>query len=266
SVLAGADMLLLPPEPAKVIAYLAAAVRDGRVPVARIDASARRVLEAKAALGLHRRRLVRIDELSRLVAPRAHLAQAAKAFESATTLVRNEASALPLDAATGGEMVILSLSSDLGDFHAGQPFVSALRARFPAARAYFADGDTGQDRLDEAFAAASAADTAVLALFSRLSDRKGSVDLEPRHVELVRGLVAPPDGPKVVVVSFGSPYFLRHFPEVDAYVCLYKNTAETQPIAARALCGEMDVTGKLPVPIPGLYPVGHGLELNKRTL
>ena len=68
-----------------------------------------------------------------------------------------------------------------------------------------------------------------------------------------------------MAVSFGSPYFLRHIPEVDAYVCLYKNTPETQAIAARALAGEMDVTGKLPVSIPDLYPVGQGLEIKKKT-
>jgi beta-N-acetylhexosaminidase len=264
SVLAGADMLLLPPDPAKVIVHLAAAVREGRLPVSRIDASVRRILETKAALGLQRDRLVKIDELRRLVAPRAYLEQAARAFESATTLVRNEGAVLPLAAALG-KIAVLSLSSDFGDYYAGQAFVSAMRARFPAAAAFFADGDTGQDMLDEAFAAASAADTVVLALFSRLSDRKGSVDLEPRHIDLVRRLAALPEGLKVVVVSFGSPYFLRHFPEVDAYLCLYKNTAETQPIAARAICGEMDVTGKLPVSIPDLYPVGHGLALKKRN-
>jgi len=264
SILAGVDQLLLPPEPAKVIAYLAAAVRDGRIPVARIDASVRRILEAKAALGLPRNRLVRIEEIRRLVAPQANLDLAAKALKSAVTLVRNEGGVLPL-AAAPERLTVLSLSSDLGDYYAGQGFVAEMRKRFPAAAAFYADGDTGSEALDEAFAQASGADTVVFALFSRLSDRKGSVDLDPRHIELIRKLAALPDGPKIAAVSFGSPYFLRHFPEVDAYVCLYKNTPDTQAIAARALAGEMDLAGKLPVSIPDLYPVGHGLELKKRT-
>ena len=66
-----------------------------------------------------------------------------------------------------------------------------------------------------------------------------------------------------MVVSFGSPYFLRHFPEVDAYLCFYRNTPETQRIAPRALLGEMDIGGRLPVSIPGLYPAGHGIELKR---
>ena len=264
AILAGVDQLLLPPEPAKVIAYLAAAVRDGRVPVSRIDASVRRILEAKASLGLHRNRFVRIEDLRRLVAPKAYLDEAAKAFESAATLVRNDGPVLPL-AVAPDKLVVLSLSSDLGDYYAGQAFVTAMRKRFPDAPAFYADGDTGNEALDEAFARAAAADTVVLALFSRLSDRKGSVDLEPRHIDLIRKLAGLEGGPAVVAVSFGSPYFLRHIPEVDAYLCLYKNTPETQAIAARALTGEMAVAGRLPVSIPGLYPIGHGLTLERKT-
>jgi beta-N-acetylhexosaminidase len=224
----------------------------------------RRILEAKAALGLDRQRFVKIEELRRLVAPRVYLDQAAKTLESSTTLVRNEGGALPL-AVDPAKLAVLSLSSDLGDYFAGQAFVAAMKTRFPGLDAFYADADTGQDRLDEAFTKAASADTVVVALFSRVSDGKGSVDLEPKHIDLIRKLAALPDGPKVVAVSFGSPYFLRHFPEVDAYVCLYKNTPETQSTAARALAGEMDVTGKLPVSIPDLYPVGHGLELKKKA-
>jgi beta-N-acetylhexosaminidase len=262
AVLAGVDMLLLPPDPARVISYLSDAVRDGRVPMARLDQSVRRILETKASLGLDRRRFVDIDALRRRVAPKASLELASRMFERSATLVRNEEAALPL-AADPGKLAVLALSSDLGDYFAGQAFVEAMRARYPAAEAFYADGDTGQDKLDEAFAAASSAETAVVGVYSRLADRKGSVGLDPRHVDLIARLTALPGGPKVVVVSFGSPYLLRHFPDVDAYLCLYKDTPEAQSVAARALAGEMDVTGKLPVSIPGLYPVGRGLELKK---
>lgn len=264
AVLAGVDQLLLPPEPAKVIAYLAVAVRDGRIPMSRIDEAARRILEAKASLGLHKDRFVRIDQLSRKIASRPSLEQAYRTFESSTTLVKNEGPALLPLSAGSGKLAVLSLSSDLGDYFAGRAFVSAMRARFPAA-AFYADGDTGRETLEDAYAEAAGADTVVIALFSKVSAGKGSVDLEPKHVDLIRKLAALERGPAVVVVSFGSPYFLRHFPEVDAYICMYRNTPETQDIAALALTGEMDIGGKLPVSIPGLYPIGHGLELKKRA-
>ncbi len=263
AVLAGVDQLLLPPEPAKVIAYLAAAVRDGRIPLRRVDESARRILEAKAALGLPRNRFVRIEDLERRIASRPFLDQALKTFESSTTLVKNEGGILPLTAGAG-KIAVLALSSDLGDYFAGRAFVTAMTKRFPGAAAFYADADTGREVLDDAFAEAGGAEIVVIALFSRVSAGKGSVDLEPKHVDLIKKLAALEKGPAVVVVSFGSPYFLRHFPDVDAYLCMYRNTPETQEIAARALVGEMDVGGKLPVSIPELYPVGHGLELKKK--
>jgi hypothetical protein len=34
--------------------------------------------------------------------------------------------------------------------------------------------------------------------------------------------------------------------------------------AAKALFGEIDVQGKLPVSIPGIYPIGHGLTIPKK--
>jgi len=264
AVLAGADMLLLPPEPSRVAAFLAAAVRDGRLPARRVDDSVRRILEAKASLGLDRERFVRVDDLRRSVAPRPFLDQAFKTFEKAVTLVRNEGPVLPLSGAADRKIAVFALSSDPGDYFAGRAFVGEMRKRSPAALAFYADGDTGQEELDADAAKCAGVDTVVFALFSRLTSSKGSVDLEPKHAALVERFAGAAGGPAVVAVSFGSPYFLRHFPDVKGYVCMYRNTPETQQIAARALFGEMDVTGRLPVSLPGLYAIGHGLDL-KRT-
>ncbi len=265
AVLAGVDLLLLPPEPEKVAAYLAAAARDGRLPAERLDASVRRVLEAKAALGLNRSRFVRIEDLRTKVGPRAFQEQALRTFEAAVTLVKNDGNVIPL-AGAPGKIAVLALSSDPGDYYAGRAFVAEMKKRAPGLVAFYADGDTGLEDLDAAAAQCAGADTVVFALFSRLTSSKGSVDLEPKHAALVNTLAARAGtggGPAVVVVSFGSPYFLRHFPGVGGYVCMYRNTPETQAIAARALFGEMDITGKLPVSLPGLYPFGHGITWKK---
>ncbi len=261
ALMAGADVILMPPTPVKVIACLAEAVRSGRVPMARVDESVRRILEAKARLGLHKNRTVDVDALPFRLGTKANIAQATKVFEAAATLVRNEGGVLPL-AGTGKRIAVFALSSDLGDYQAGQAFANAMMKRNPGCEAYFADGDTGREALAEAEAKAAGADAVVFALFSTLRSWKGTVDLDPRHAELVRRIAT--GGTPVIVVSFGSPYFLRHFPDVDAYLCMYRNTPQTQEMAARALFGEMDIRGKLPVSMPGLYPAGHGLTLDKR--
>jgi beta-N-acetylhexosaminidase len=256
---AGVDILLMPRDPALTVRTVIEAVRSGMVPIARIDDSVRRILEAKARLGLNRNRFVDVDAISRAVGSKPSLGRAYRAFEAAVTLVKNEGGALPL--APGKKTVVFALSSDLGDYFAGQAFVSEMKKRDPGLMAFYADGDTGQEALDDAAARAAEADAVVFALFSSLRSRKGSVDLDPKHVALVMKLA---DGPApVTVVSFGSPYFLRHFPEVDGYLCLYRNTPQTQEIAARVLYGELETRGKLPVTLPGLFPAGHGLEMKK---
>jgi beta-N-acetylhexosaminidase len=127
---------------------------------------------------------------------------------------------------------------------------------------FYADAHTGQEFIREARAKALEAELIVLALFSSLRSGKGSVDLLPRHIDLIRELSWAKK--KTLVVSFGSPYFLRNFPEVDGYLCLYRNTSQAQEVAARAACGEIDIEGRLPVSIPGLYPVGYGLTIKKK--
>ena len=70
----------------------------------------------------------------------------------------------------------------------------------------------------------------------------------------------------MIVVSFGSPYLLRQFPEVPVYVCAYGSAESSQRAAVAALFGEYAVTGKLPVTLPGLYPMGHGLRIPRREM
>lgn len=256
---AGVDLLLLPPDPVKVIDYLKQAVKKGELPLSGVDESLRRVLLAKARLGLHQNRYVSLERLPQILGKPEFKEIARRTFASAITLVKNENNLIPVTPEK--KVVVLSLSSDPGDYYAGRRLASELTKRLPASRIFYADGDTGKEKLEEALAEALKADLAVTALFSSLRAGKGSVDLEPGHIELIRQIKAA--GVPVVALSFSSPYFLRHFPEIDGYLCLYRNTAEIQELAAQAVCGELSLSGKLPVSLPGLYPRGHGLILKK---
>ncbi|MBC7349767.1 MAG: glycoside hydrolase family 3 C-terminal domain-containing protein [Candidatus Aminicenantes bacterium] len=256
---AGADLLLLPPDPVRVIERLTRAVRSGELPLSRVEESLRRVLLAKTRLGLHRHRYVSLERLPLILGRQEFRDLARKAFASAITLVKNDNNLLPLR--ENKRVILLSLSSDPGDYFAGRRLAAEISDRLPGTTVFYADGDTGKEKLEEAFSAASGADLVVAALFSSLRSGKGTVDLEPVHIDFIKRLKGA--GLPVVALSFGSPYFLRHFPEIDGYVCLYRNTPETQELAARALCGEIQVSGHLPVSLPGLFPRGHGLILQK---
>lgn len=262
AVEAGVDMILLPPEPKEVIEALACAVRSGQISEARIDVSVKRILEAKARLGLLRNKLVKVKTLCEKLASKEHLQQAAKTFESSMTLVKNEEMALPLSG-QDQKIAVFSLSSDPGGYFAGRTFAQEFEKRCPESIIFYADAFTGQEFIQEAVEKARDADVILFALFSRLYAWKGTVGLDLKHIRLINESIALQK--PVVVISFGSPYFLRHFPEVSSYLCAYRYASEAQKAAVKALFGETDIKGKLPVSIPELYPIGHGLELLKKS-
>jgi beta-N-acetylhexosaminidase len=260
AILAGVDMVLLPLEPAKVVEFLVDAAKTGKLPMSRVDESVRRILEAKARIGLHLQKLVDVEALPQKLGSKARLEEAQTAFEKAATLVKNEGGVLPI-APAGRRIAVLSLSSDAADYYAGRTFADAVRKKAPGTTVFYADANTGKETLDDAYSRAAEADVVLCAVFSSLRAWKGSVGLDPRHVDLIRTLSAA--GKAVVVVNFGSPYLLKNFPEVAGYLCLYRNTVQAQDVAARVAFGEIPVTGKLPVSLPELYPAGRGILLEK---
>src|SRR5437899_2736607 len=65
AIAAGVDCLLMPPVPDAAFEALQAAVKSGRISKERLDASVRRILQAKARLGLNTIRLVDVNAINK---------------------------------------------------------------------------------------------------------------------------------------------------------------------------------------------------------
>jgi beta-N-acetylhexosaminidase len=65
----------------------------------------------------------------------------------------------------------------------------------------------------------------------------------------------------VVLVALGNPYLLRSVPAVSAYLATFSNVAPSETAAVKALWGEIDIRGHLPVSIPGLAARGDGMQV-----
>ena len=260
AIKAGVDMILSTPAIEEVIDALIQSVRAGEISEQRIDDSVRRILEAKARLGLHKKKLVKIEALDQILGSRNHLQLAQQCYEEAITLVKNDNQVLPLSD-PDSTIAVFSLSSDPGGYYAGQALIGELEERFPGLVSFCAEATTGEEYLEEGKQLAEGANVLIFALFSARRARKGSVDLNLSHVQMIKE-ASDGDTP-VVAISFGSPYFLRRFPDIDAYMCVYRYTREAQITAAKALMGEIDIKGRLPVSIPEFFPMGYGLVLPK---
>ena len=63
----------------------------------------------------------------------------------------------------------------------------------------------------------------------------------------------------VVSVAMREPQDLAAYPGVSTHVCTYSSHSPSMKALADSLFGTASFPGRLPVAIPGLYPVGHGL-------
>jgi beta-N-acetylhexosaminidase len=98
-----------------------------------------------------------------------------------------------------------------------------------------------------------------VAAFITVSANRGSVNLEGGLSAFLKALVSGPV--PVALISFGNPYLWRDFPDVSAYAAMFSTAVTSESAAAKAILGEIAITGKMPVSIPGLAKTGDGLDV-----
>src|SRR3989454_5854317 len=265
AVVAGADCVLMPPVPDAAFEAMQAAVKLGRISKDRLDASVRRILQAKARLGLSANRLVDVNAINKKFGSAEWQKEAQEISDRGVTLLRDTRHQLPLDATKPSRALLLAFYAD-PEPYPGEDLERELRARFDSVATL---------RADTRFVNASilklpppeSYDIAILALFVRVSDRKGNVDVPAEQAALAEQVYKT--GKPVITVAFGSPYLIERFPQAETWLAAFGISDVAQISAARALFGEIPVRGHLPVTVPGVnLKAGFGIELpaNPMTL
>jgi len=259
ALVAGADVLLMSPVTDAALASVRDAVASGRVPMARVDDAVRRVLEAKARLGLDQKREVDIDKLSTVFRRPEFLATAEDIADRGVTLLRNDAGLVPLDPRTTKRVFLLAVSAD-PDTIPAEPFERELRAQLDTVESLHVD--TKYFRVAEThLPSPDSYDLAICALTVRVADHKNAVGLPAEEMEMVHALLRA--GKPVIMVGLGSPYLSEGFPGAKTWVAAFSVQDVAERAAARAVLGTFAVSGKLPVSLPGAAPhalrVGDGM-------
>ena len=262
---AGADALLMPPVPEAAYDALLAAAKSGQITEERLDASVRRILLTKARLGLDKNRLVDVDALNTKFGRTAWQTEAQEISDRGITLLRDTPHRLPLDETKPTRMLLVSLYAD-PEPYPGEDLERELRGRCDSLIALRADTKfVKADTLK--LPPADQYDVAILALFVRVSDRKGDVDVPADQLPLISQVYRA--GKPVITVGLGSPYLIEKFPQAETWLSAFGISDVAQVSAARALFGQIPVQGHLPVTIPGVeLKAGFGMEVaaNPMTL
>ncbi|NGO72101.1 glycoside hydrolase family 3 protein [Streptomyces boncukensis] len=257
---AGCDQLVLAPEMDTAFDAVLSAVRSGAIAESRLNASVVRVLEHKLRRGLFPHPYVSERRAMRTVGRRRHRRDARALTERTVTLVRNEDGALPLSGAARGVLVTgwgPEPVGTLADAIAGRPGQSATRLETGAV--------PSEAKRAEAAAAARSHDVTVVLTNAAAAGSEGGA-AQAKLVEELRAAGTP-----VVAVAVRNPYDIRRFPDVPAYLATYSYGAPSLAAVDRALYGDLNPSGKLPVAIPALddpsaelFPYGHGLGYGGR--
>ena len=251
---AGADVLLMPREPAAAVHAVVAAVQAGRVREDRIDRSVRLVLEAKARAGLATRREVVLEDVARQAGSAAHAALARRVAARSITLARDTRGVVPLAASATRMLVVVY--ADAADPVSGRTFAAALAAPGRKVDVVRVDARTTAEELARLRLRADSADVTIAAAFVAPLEGRGTVEARGGFAGWVESLATA--GRPLCAVSFGSPYLLSAFPSVPAYLLAWGNSDASQLAAADALLGRAPITGRLPVSIPPHHRRGDG--------
>ncbi|MCX5797213.1 MAG: hypothetical protein NTY77_17115 [Elusimicrobia bacterium] len=218
---AGADVLLVPKDPERLLAGLPAALA-GRGVAVLAKLALRRLRYAKLRAGLFEDPMPARRLLSAVGGAR-HEALAQKMADSCLAW-RGQPASLK-----GRRIAYAEAGAEPKDGK-GRGFLAELRRLGAEVRCV-----SGPARPDEVL---------VLGIFLRPRAYSGRIKLEPAEVSRAAALAR--QARETVVVSFGSPFVLADFPGRPG-LCAFSNIAAAQRAAARALLGRIRVMGRMPV-------------------
>ena len=253
---AGADALVMPPDPEAAVRAILAAVQSGRLTHARIDDSVSRLLAAKEHMGLDRRAAVDLEAIGDQIDMPEDQERAQEIASRAITLVKNDGNLLPLRAPAKTCFLTLAESHYSNE---GFEFAQEVRRREKNATVIQLDASLPGASLDAAVQKTASCDSVAVAAFASVAAYRGDVVLGGEFPSLLDALFAT--GKPVALVALGNPYLVRSFPKAAAFLLTFSTVPPSEAAAVQALFGESAIRGRLPVTIPGVAKIGEGVQL-----
>ena len=273
SIMAGMDMHMHGIHWNEEVAEL---VREGRIPMSRIDESVRRILTAKFRLGLFENPYCNIEEGKKVRMCQEHRETALQAARNSIVLLKNDG-ILPLDVKKYKRVLVTGINADdeniMGDWSAPQKpenvttILEGLRQVAPNTDFVFVDQGTSpksmkQENVDKAASMARTADlNIVVAGETSLRARRkmktcgenqdrAEIHLFGLQQELVKK-VAASGKPTILVIVAGRPQaVVWENDNLPAIVCAWEPGMVGGQAVAEILYGKVNPTGKLAITIP----------------
>lgn len=213
---AGVDIILHPADAASAVEELKSALASGELKEEKVDAAAERILKYKS-------RIKNIPKPG--VDYQKHAALSAEISDRAITLIKEKQDLLPIKDIQNASLIF---TADMNKHD-----LSTLKNCMPN----HADLKECNDFPFK--------ETVIFGLFTSIAAWAGSSGIRDEEMRVMKGLIKK--ARHSIVVSFGSPYVLRHFKEADVLIAAYDTTQQAQRSVISCLKGERVFRGSLPV-------------------
>ena len=137
-----------------------------------------------------------------------------------------------------------------------------MKKRWPQVTSIEVSDHTPIAELDLVRAIAPRYGAVVASVFVRATSGSGRLDLSGELVRLLRDLSRITERGNVAFVTtfFGNPYTASFVPELPAMLLTYDFYDQAERAAVRAIAGEAQITGRLPITLSPELRAGHGLD------
>jgi beta-N-acetylhexosaminidase len=177
------------------------------------------------------------------------------------TLIKDERNQVPLKVPADAQVLYLSVLDYPSGWRIAAPsrtFIPELRKRWPNVTSIELSDRTTPNELELVRAMAPRFDVVVASVFVRAGSASGRMDLAEPLVRLLNGFAR--GNRPFVTIFFGNPYVPMFLPDLPAVMLTYDFYDLAEESAVKALAGEIPITGRLPIELPGYAKVGEGIE------
>jgi beta-N-acetylhexosaminidase len=182
--------------------------------------------------------------------------RAQEVADRAVTLVEDSKDSLPI---RHPESTCLIALTEGRRSQQGIRLIDEVKKRAPNVTTTVLDPAMSKADLDQVSEKTSSCSEIIAAAYVTVSAYRGNVALAGGYPDFLNGLI---DGKApVMLASLGNPYLVRAFPKVSAYLTTYSPTPTSETALAKALFGEIAITGHLPISIPGVAKYGDGIQV-----
>lgn len=260
ALLAGNDILLMPNDIDTSISVIKAALDSGIIDSCFIDFKVEKILRNKYDLGLITKNTVNENNYKKLLTNDLDANLINEAYKKSLTLIKNNNNQIPIATNQHDTIVVISIGADAENIFSNTVENHNNILKFSLSK--YANR-TEESNLIEI---AKKYPLTIVNLLGTNMLASKSYGITKSSVEFIKKLSI---NTSVILVISGNPYSASQFidsEDIKTILIAYEDNSTTRRIAADAIFGAQNISGKLPVTITKNYPSGFGLETSRTTI